>query len=148
MTLSHSAAYAISAIAYIAAQPGGRRCGAQEISGHQQIPISYLGKILQALRRRGLLRSMRGIGGGYQLAIPAHQIRLINIVDALGESTDPDRCLMRFQGCTGENPCVLHHRWAGLRRQFEEMLQTTTVADLVRGSLSGPTEARGKGVLA
>ena len=137
ITLSRSAAYAISAIAYMAAQPGGRRCGVQEISKQQDIPISFLGKILQLLRRQGLLRSVRGIGGGYQLAVPAEQIRLVNIVAALGEGTGRDQCLLRSKGCSEENPCVLHSRLADLRRRLDEMLESTSVADLIGGSASG-----------
>ncbi|MBI3665789.1 MAG: Rrf2 family transcriptional regulator [Acidobacteria bacterium] len=137
ITLPRSAAYAISAMAYIASQPRGRRCGVQEISRQQDIPISFLGKILQLLRRQGLLRSVRGIGGGYQLAVPAEQIRLVNIVTALGESTRQDQCLLHSKACAVENPCVLHNRLASLRSQFEEVLENTSVADLVSDSASG-----------
>lgn len=137
MTLSRSAAYAISALAYIAAQAGGRRCGLQEICAHQGIPMSFLGKILQVLRRRGLLRSVRGIGGGYQLGAPPETIRLATIVEALGESTKWDQCVLLYQGCSEDNPCVLHHRWASLRSQFVEMLETTSVAELASSAAPG-----------
>ncbi len=132
MRLSPATGYAIRAVLYMASQTPDRRCEAQEIARHEGIPVQFLWKILQLLCRGRLLRSVRGTGGGYQLTIPPEQIPLISIVEAVGDSTGKDECLLRFQNCSSEEPCVLHERWASLRGQFVEMLDKTTVADLVR----------------
>jgi Rrf2 family protein len=137
MTLSRSAAYAIAAVAYIAAQPAGQLCGVHEISADRGIPLAFLEKILQTLRRRGLLRSVRGSGGGYQLAIPADRIHLIQILDPFSAEAEPNRCLLHIRGCSQENPCLLHQQWADLRRQLQERLERTTVADLVGAARKG-----------
>ena len=141
MTLPCSVAYGISALIYIAMQPETRRCGVREISSSQGIPVSFLEKILQTLRRYGLLRSARGTGGGYQLARPAHTISLIEVVDILGTKADRQECLLRRHDCTQDNPCPLHYRWADLKQQFLERLENTTVADLVLDQ-RGPLPAR------
>jgi Rrf2 family iron-sulfur cluster assembly transcriptional regulator len=117
-------------LAYIAGRPNGKRAGAQEISTRQGIPISFLEKILQALRRRGFLQAVRGTGGGYRLAVPADQIRLIQILQLFGEGSETDQCLMSARGCSPATPCILHCQWADLRRQLFDRLERTTVADL------------------
>ena len=71
------------------------------------------------------------------MAVPAERIRLVDIVGALGESTERDQCLLRSKGCSEEKPCILHSRLAGLRRQLDEMLETTSVADLISGPAPG-----------
>jgi Rrf2 family protein len=131
MTLSRSVSYAISALVYIAGRPNGKRSGAQEISTSQGIPISFLEKILQALRRRGFLQAVRGTRGGYRLSVPADQIRLIEVLQAFGEGPESDRCLMSARGCSPATPCILHCQWADLRQQLFERLERTTVADVV-----------------
>ena len=142
LTLSRSVLYGISAMAYLAAQPDGKRCGALEISEHEDIPISFLWKILQSLQHRGLVRSARGVGGGYQLALPANEISLMSIVKTLGSIAELNQCLLRRQGCTEQSPCTLHHHWADIRRRLLEMLETTTVADLVREHERGKPERK------
>ena len=132
MRLSPAAGYAIRAVLYMAAQTPDRRCEAQEIAQQEDIPVQFLWKVLQLLCRGRLLRSVRGTGGGYRLAVSPEQIPLIAIVEAVGDSTGADECLLRFQNCSSDAPCALHERWAALKTQFSELLEKTTVADLVR----------------
>ena len=132
MRLSPAAGYAIRAVLYMASQTPDRRCEAQEIAQQEDIPVQFLWKILQLLCRGHLLRSVRGTGGGYRLAVPPEQIPLITIVEAVGDSTGADECLLRFRNCSSDEPCALHERWAALKAQFSELLEKTTVADLVR----------------
>jgi Rrf2 family iron-sulfur cluster assembly transcriptional regulator len=131
MTFTRSVAYAVSALVYMASQPPGRRSGAQEISARQGIPIASLEKILQTLRRHRLLRAVRGTGGGYALAIPPREIRLIEVLRLFGEDSQTDQCLLQPRICTPSKPCPLHRQWADLRRKFLKRLARTTVADLV-----------------
>ena len=130
MTFSRTASYAISALVYLAGQPDGKRSGAQEISSRQGIPISFLEKILQTLRRRGMLRAARGTHGGYEFAVPPQQISLLQVLETFGEAVGPQQCLLSMQGCCHTEPCLLHHLWADLRREFLNRLAGTTVADL------------------
>ena len=140
MRLSPAAGYAIRAVLYMASQTPNRRCEAREIAQQEDIPVQFLWKILQLLCRGRLLRSVRGTGGGYQLTVPPEQIPLISIVEAVGGSTGKDECVLRFQNCSSDRPCALHERWSALKGQFFEMLEKTTVADLVRDCRRGKGE--------
>ncbi|MCI0626445.1 MAG: Rrf2 family transcriptional regulator, partial [Acidobacteria bacterium] len=68
MLFSRTAEYAIRAMAFLALQKPGKLTGAREISEAERIPIPFLWKILQLLTRRKLVRSFKGIRGGYELA--------------------------------------------------------------------------------
>jgi Rrf2 family iron-sulfur cluster assembly transcriptional regulator len=130
--LSPAAGYAIRAVLYMAAQAPDRRCEAQEIARQEGIPVQSLWKVLQLLCRGRLLSSVRGTGGGYRLAIPPERIPLIAIVEAVGDSSSKNKCVLRFQDCSPDAPCALHEHWKALREGFFEMLEKTTVADVVR----------------
>jgi Rrf2 family protein len=130
MTLSRQAAYAVLALVDMASQPAGRRSGPEEISLRQKIPISYLEKILQTLRRRGLLRAVRGAGGGYEFVVPPQRISLLEVVETFGQRFEPSRCALRLQGCCPAQPCLLHRYWADLQEEFVNRMRRTTVADL------------------
>jgi len=127
--LSKSCAYAIQALAYLAAQPAGRYASASEICGEENIPPAFLGKVLLPLCKCRLLRSLRGIGGGYELAVPPDQIRLSTIVQAI-DGTQLDDCLLEDRRCGDSHECFLHPVWCGIRQQLADYLERTTLADL------------------
>ncbi len=77
--------YAVRAMTYLASQPVGRLTGAKEISEKEQIPMPFLWKILHELVRRNLVRSFKGIHGGYELARPSTQITLKEIIESTGD---------------------------------------------------------------
>jgi len=136
---SRTAGYGISAMAFLATQPEGQLCGLRKIAEHECIPGSFLSRILHWLCRGGLVRAVRGTGGGYCLAVPPNRIPLVSILEALGEKPEPGWCVLRFDHCTEEAPCSLHDKFTCLRQQFLLLLETTTVADL-----TGPFKAEPK----
>jgi Rrf2 family protein len=136
---SRTAGYGISAIVFLAAQPEGKLCAVRTIAQQQCIPRSFLSRILYWLCRGGLVRAVRGTGGGYCLAVPPNRIPLVSILEALGEKPERSRCVLGFNNCTEEAPCSLHDGFACLRQQFLLLLETTTVADL-----TGPFKAQPK----
>ena len=128
---------------FLAQKPAGTLAGAREISEAERIPMPFLWKILQKLTRRRLVRSFRGVGGGYELAKPASRIPL----HALVMATDGDDlirdCVLGLPHCNEENRCPLHETWKQIRGQVATMLEQTTVADLARVATrrSHPTRA-------
>jgi Rrf2 family protein len=86
--------YALRALLDLATQPPGRPAQSREIASRQDVPESYLNQLLVILRRAGLVRSVRGAGGGYILNREPHQVTVIELVEALhgpdflGERTD------------------------------------------------------------
>ena len=83
MIFSKATGYGIRALAFLASQPTHGLCGLSEIAGHEKIPPVYLRKILGELRRHRLLRSVKGIHGGYELARPPESITLWDVFRVL-----------------------------------------------------------------
>jgi len=127
---SRSAEYAVRAMVFLANQPPGRLTGAREVSEAEQIPGAFLWKILQNLTRRKLIRSFKGVHGGYELARPAVEITLENIVEATDGQEVVTGCVLGLAECSEENPCPLHNSWKEVKTKLTEMLEQTTLADL------------------
>ena len=118
-------------MALLAEQPPGRFSSSREICDQESIPPAFLGKVFLPLCRCRLLRSLRGTGGGYELAVPPEQIRLLAIVRAIdGEQLND--CVLEDHPCGDPRDCLLHPVWGALREQFVNYLERTTLADLAR----------------
>jgi Rrf2 family protein len=117
---------------FLATLPAGRLAGAREISEAEHIPMPFLWKILQNLARRKLIRSYKGLRGGYQLARPAAEIHLNMIIEATDRTDRIEGCVLGLPHCSDENACPLHETWKDLRVRLSSMLETNTVADLAR----------------
>lgn len=128
MGFSAKTTYGLLALMELADVAGsGERLQVGEIAARQAIPERYLEQMMMSLRRGGILRSIRGARGGYQLAKPADQILLSEVILCLeGEPNagDPSSGSPELQVIT-----ALANE---LRRQRDARLQTTTLADLQR----------------
>ncbi len=100
---------------------------------HQELdlPYKYLTKLMTQLVKKGLVNASRGREGGVSLARDADKISLCDILEAIGESLEHDRCILGFDRCDGANPCALHDQWARPKEMIETMLTTTTLASLI-----------------
>lgn len=116
---------------YLATQPPGKLSGTREISSSESIPSSFLCKVLLQLRRGRLLRSYKGIRGGYELAMPPDKISLLMIVRCIEGEEAFAGCVLDDKYCTPEHPCSLHESWIGIRDQLMGLLDHKTLADLV-----------------
>ncbi|HXI02821.1 MAG TPA: Rrf2 family transcriptional regulator [Candidatus Saccharimonadales bacterium] len=130
MIFSRSTEYAIRAMTFLASQEPGKLAGAREISEAEGIPMPFLWKILQQLTRRKLVRSFKGIRGGYELARPAKGVNLNEIFLATDGIDFRDNCVLGLPQCDLTNPCPLHDQWTGIRSGMTEMLDGTSLADL------------------
>lgn len=99
---------------------------------HQELglPYKYLTRVVTDLVKKGLIISMRGREGGITLAKKAEEIRLCDILDAIGEPLEPNRCILGFEKCDASNPCALHDQWVAPKNMIETMLTETTLASL------------------
>ncbi|MDH3494350.1 MAG: Rrf2 family transcriptional regulator [Acidobacteriota bacterium] len=132
MVFSKTTAYGIRALAYLANQSESQLCGLQEIAEKEQIPSAYLGKILGELRKHQLLRSVKGIHGGYELARPAEVITLWNICEVLDPVVEYDECILGLDSCNETNACALHESWTPLRTEFIKLLKTKTIDQIAK----------------
>jgi len=122
--------YAIRALVDLAQTQS--RTGAREIGQRQNVPYHFVAKILQELKVKGFLRSARGAGGGFALARPADQIRLMELVVALDCDHWLHQCIYGYADCADNNPCPLHLGWKPIRGQIEKYLNRHTIADLAQ----------------
>ncbi|HET7214643.1 MAG TPA: Rrf2 family transcriptional regulator [Terriglobia bacterium] len=131
MLLSRPCTYAVRALIYLAMQPPGKLTGSREIAVHEDIPNSFLCKILLELRRKRLLRSYKGIGGGYELALPPDKINLLTIVQSIEGELAFTKCILEDHQCSDHCPCALHESWVELQTRFIRFFETQTLAVLV-----------------
>lgn len=127
---TRSTGYALKAMAYLAAQEEGGMTGAREIAAATGVPMSFLWKILRHLSRGNLIRSSKGVHGGYKLARPARRIPLLAVVETIQRENPATRCVLNPYDCNKAEFCVLHSAWTPLRECLGSILTKTTIADL------------------
>lgn len=140
MLYSSACGYAIRALTYLADRPRGEFFQAKDIARVEDIPAPFLGKILPALVRAGLLRSSKGPHGGYTLARRPTGITLLAIKAAIDGLAELDGCASGLGRCSSSKPCAQHDRFKPLRERIRGYLTTTTVADMTR-ALAGKRAA-------
>lgn len=119
MLYSRSAEYAIRALVYMARVPEGKYAMTRVIAEEEQIPVHFLAKILQELARKGLLKSNKGPSGGFTLRIPADEICLLQIVEAMDGPS--------LSQASEQVPWILDS-WRALHSRIMESLGQSTVA--------------------
>lgn len=129
MRLTTKGRYAVTAMLDLAINTDAAPTSLGDIAQRQGISLSYLEQLFARLRRAGLVRSVRGPGGGYLLAqIPA-AINVSNIVDAVDESVDATRC-QGLSDCQQGDTCLTHHLWCELSEQIRHFLDGVTLEQL------------------
>ena len=130
MIFSKATGYGIRALAYLAGHPESGLCGLQEIAEHEHIPPVYLRKVLGELRRHRLLRSVKGIHGGYELARPAETITLWEVFRVLEPDPYLDACILGRGQCDPESSCALHEDWQNVRSGLVGLMETKTISEV------------------
>ena len=130
LIFSRQCEYALQAVLYIALKPEGEMSSIKELTKKLDIPYHFLGKILQDLSRKGLLRSLKGPTGGFALGMPAKDMTLFHIVEAVDGVEFTSKCVMGFPECSGKNPCAVHEHWADLRDGIYKMLVSKHITDM------------------
>ena len=114
----------------------GRHKPAVVIAASQQISKPYLEQLFSRLRRQGLVRSVRGPGGGYRLARDAESLSVAEVVAAVDEPLRATRCAGVGPGCMkGGLRCRTHDLWAETGYRIETYLAGVSLADVVAGRL-------------
>ena len=126
------------ALADLAFLKAGELASLADISRRQNISLHYLEQLFVKLRRENLVASVRGPNGGYRLARPAHDIRVVEILEAVDESVD---ALQTGAGASGgvsgsRAQSVTNRLWEGLSAQVYVYLHQTRLSDVVANTLS------------
>jgi Rrf2 family protein len=132
LIFSSQCEYALRAVLYLALRPPGELTSIREMVQKLDLPYHFLAKILQGLSRKGMLISSKGPRGGFALAMPAREITLLQIVEAIDGSSLMTTCALGFADCSGEHPCSVHDRWGSIRESIRSMLASRNVAQMAR----------------
>ena len=130
MKLTTKGRYAVTAMLDLALHYEQGAVTLADIARRQGISLSYLEQLFARLRRNGLVDSIRGPGGGYNLAMHPSKISVAQIVHAINENIDATRCAGE-KNCDGEERCLTHYLWEDLSERIHEFLSGITLADLV-----------------
>lgn len=141
MRLGARGRYAVMAMTDLASRESalgdGRAVALADIAARQEISLSYLEQLFSRLRRRGLVVSARGPGGGYRLAKTPGETMISEIVLAVDEPLRATRCSPKsMRGCMSKGErCMTHHLWEEMGRQIQGYLASVSLADVIEGRL-------------
>lgn len=131
MKLTTKGRYAVTAMLDLALHYDKGSVTLADIARRQGISLSYLEQLFAKLRRSGLVESIRGPGGGYNLAKVPAEISVAQVILAINENIDATRCGGE-RNCQDDEPCLTHQLWEDLSRQIYEFLSGITLGDLVQ----------------
>ena len=130
MRLTTKGRYAVTAMLDLALHHEDGPVTLAEIAKRQGISLSYLEQLFAQLRRRGLVSSTRGPGGGYRLGSDADKIVVSDVIRAVDESVDATRCGGK-QNCHEHGRCLTHDLWEDLSARIQDFLSDIDLAQLI-----------------
>ena len=142
MKLSTKGRYAVMAMVDLANRSIGKPMVLADIAESQEISLSYLEQLFARLRKGGLVKSVRGPGGGYMLAHAPEQTRISDIILAVDEPIRATRCMPGVpSGCrSNKTRCLTHDLWEELGHQIHMYLSSVSIADICEGRTIGASQ--------
>ncbi|MBT3239086.1 MAG: Rrf2 family transcriptional regulator [Rhodospirillaceae bacterium] len=141
MRLSTKGRYAVMAMVDLAnyGSETGKPISLADVAERQEISLSYLEQLFGKLRRKGLVNSVRGPGGGYLLARESSELRVSDIIMAVDEQLTATRCKSGgAEGCLQDKSrCVTHDLWTELTNQIYLYLNSVTLEDVCQRRILG-----------
>ena len=140
MRVSAKADYALRAVIELAAGSDGPVKG-ERIAQAQEVPVKFLENILAELRHAGLVRSQRGVEGGYWLARPPDEISIADVIRAVEGPIANVRGVGPHEVEYAGSAERLQDVWIAVRASLRSVLEEVTLGDLARGELPPEVEA-------
>jgi len=131
MRLTTKGRYAVTAMMDLAIHEVSGPVTLNDIASSQNISLSYLEQLFASLRKAGLVKGLRGPGGGYRLAAPASKISVADIITAVDEKVDVTRC-GGLGDCNEGEPCLTHELWLDLSKQLYDFLDKMKLGELTQ----------------
>jgi Rrf2 family iron-sulfur cluster assembly transcriptional regulator len=132
MQITRQGDYGIRSVLYLARQPFKKISFVTEISEEYKIPRSFLAKILQKLVKAKIVRSYRGVKGGFSLAKQARDINLLEVLEAIEGKICINVCLADKKKCSFSKNCPVSSVWAAAQAKFADTLKKTNFEELAR----------------
>jgi Rrf2 family protein len=130
MQITRETDYAIRCVYYLALKKGDTVM-VDEVSREMQVPKSFLAKILQRLSKASLVKSYRGVKGGFELARNPSEISLLDVIEAIQGKVAVNVCALNQKACDRSATCAIHPVWVEVRGELERMLRARSFADLI-----------------
>lgn len=131
MQITRQTDYAIRCVLYLAEHPDEVKV-VDEIAKAKSVPKVFLAKILQKLSKAGIVRSYRGVKGGFELARRPKQISLLDIIEAIEGPVAMNICAIDRRLCNMSNSCSVHPVWVKLRMDTENKLRRYSIDKLIK----------------
>lgn len=123
--------YAVRAAVALVLLEDGRPVSARRIAEHMGIPVRFLAHVLTDLVRAGIVVGTTGRTGGYRLAVPAADLDLLRIIDAVEDRGEPRTCVMRGGECRADGTCIVHAAFDTATQAMRRELSGANLADMV-----------------
>lgn len=130
MKLTTKGRYAVTAMLDLTLHNEDRATTLADIADRQGISLSYLEQLFARLRKKGLVISVRGPGGGYKLSLPPTEISVANIIKSVDENLDSTGC-GGAKNCKNEKACLTHDLWIELSNSIYDFLNGVSLQDLI-----------------
>ena len=134
MQLTRAADYAVRVMVHLAGLTSGARATKSQLAASGDVPEAFVGKILQALSRGGLITSHRGSVGGFTLARPADSVTLLDVVELMEGPLQLNACLGPNPSCGRLAWCCVHDVWARAQEALAGVLRGVTIASLAQAT--------------
>ncbi len=128
MQITKQADYALRAVMYLAKMGNGDKAATRDIAENQQIPPSFLAKIISQLSIAGLILTSRGARGGVMLARPASEVSILDVVEAIDGPMLLNECTSAPHLCPFGSDCPLRQVWCDTRKEMHQRLSSATFA--------------------
>jgi len=132
MQVTREGDYGIRSVLYLARQPYKKVSFVNEISEEYKIPRSFLAKILQKLVKAKIVRSYRGVKGGFSLSRPAKEITALDVLEAIEGKLSLNICLLDKRKCSFSKHCPTHSLWANVQSKVVDTLKKTNFDELAK----------------
>lgn len=133
MQFNQATDYAFRVIMHLAGLPEGQIVNSQSIAEQQNIPVGFLQKVMRALTKGEVVKSYRGMDGGFALARPAVDISLLDIITIVEGPVDLQRCLKDNKSCSKgcAAQCPVHATLAVIQDDFTQALGKANFATMI-----------------
>lgn len=139
MIFSKACEYGIKACVYIALQSmEGKRTNLKDISAEIDSPEAFTAKILQMLVRAGIIDSVKGAWGGFEIEKKSlGKIRLLDIVMAIDGTLEERSCVLGLKECSAKHPCPVHDKYKSIKSDLLAMMRNTTLSEMSQNVNAG-----------
>jgi len=132
MRITTKGRYGLRAVINLAMARHNRPISIGSIASEEKVSSEFLEQIFFKLKKAGLIRSIRGPGGGFVLNRKPQEISVANILEAVGETHGLTPCTLRRKTlCERPEPCPAHEIWIGLQKTMEDYLNSVTLKDIM-----------------